>query len=167
MPIIRPNQVWSTDITYAQVNGHKAYIIAIIDWFSRMVLVHRTVNTMDAYYCEELLHEAVAKYGKPEIFNSDQGSQFTSRQFTDALKRYNIRISMDGKGRCRDNARMERFWWALKYENILLYSYESLKELRDSVEQYVKFYNQERRHSALGYQTPKTMYRAGGGGRAA
>lgn len=156
--IIRPNQVWSTDITYTKVNGHKAFVIAIIDWFSRMVLAHCTVNTMDTYYCVKLLHEAVGKYGKPEIFNSDQGSQFTSRCFVDALKSYGIRISMDGKGRCRDNARMERFWWALKYEDLNLHCYESMQELRAGVDRYVEFYNKKRIHSALKYQTPENIY---------
>lgn len=159
--IIRSNQVWSTDITYTKVNGQKAYVLAIIDWFSRKVLVHRTVNTMDAYYCVELLHEAVKKYGRPEIFNSDQGSQFTSTEFTSALKSYGIRISMDGVGRCRDNARMERFWWALKYEDLLIRCYESMQELSAGIDRYVEFYNRERIHSALNYQTPEMVYESG------
>lgn len=156
--VVRRNQVWSTDITYTKVNGSKAYVIAIIDWFSRMVLVHRTVNTMDACYCVDLLHEAVAKYGLPEIFNSDQGSQFTSLEFTKALKDYGIRISMDGRGRCRDNARMERFWWSLKYEDLLIRCYESMEDLRAGVDRYVRFYNTERLHSALGYKPPLNIY---------
>ena len=165
--IERINQVWSTDITYTKVNGNKAFVIAIIDWHSRMVLAHKTVNTMDTYHCIEVLEMAISKFGKPEIFNSDQGSQFTSKAFTDELKKRGIRISMDGRGRCRDNARMERFWWSLKVENLYINSYQSMEELRNAVNQYVQFYNTQRLHSSLGYRTPSEVYRTSNKGKVA
>ena len=162
LPITRPNQVWATDITYTAVDGHRAFVIAIIDLFSRKVLAYNVVNTMDTVHCIETLELAISKYGKPEIFNSDQGSQFTSKEFTDVLKNGGISISMDGKGRCLDNAKMERFWWALKYENIKIMDYLSLKQLRLGVQSYVNFYNLRRPHTALGnvgdYITPDEAY---------
>lgn len=158
VPITHCNQVWSTDITYSKVNGHSAYVIAIIDWYSRLVLVHKTVNSMDTYHCIELVELAIKQFGVPEIFNSDQGSQFTSKGFTDTLNRHGIQISMDGRGRCRDNARMERFWWSLKVENLWIHSYSSMAELRCGVEEYIKFYNTKRLHSALEYKTPVQVY---------
>jgi len=161
-PITRPNQVWATDITYTAVAGNRAFIIAIIDLFSRKVLAYNVVNTMDTVHCIETLNLALAKYGKPDIFNSDQGSQFTSNDFTEILKNGGISISMDGRGRCLDNAKMERFWWALKYENIKIMDYVSLAQLRLGVQSYVNFYNSRRPHTALGavgdYITPDETY---------
>jgi len=154
----RPNQVWSTDITYTAVAGHRAFVIGIVDWFSRKVMAYSVVNTMDAFHCVDTLRMAVERFGKPEIFNSDQGSQFTSNEFIDELKSYGIRISMDGRGRCLDNAKMERFWWALKYEDIKIKEYVSLPQLRFGVQHYVIFYNVQRIHSALQYKTPDEVY---------
>lgn len=158
LDINRPNQVWATDITYTAVTGGRAFVIAIIDLFSRKVMAYNVVNTMDAEHCVETLNTALRRYGCPEIFNSDQGSQFTSDSFTNELKKRNIRISMDGKGRCLDNAKMERFWWALKYEDIYLSEYQSLTQMRLGVQSYVNFYNSKRIHSALGWKTPDEAY---------
>lgn len=158
LKIERPNQVWATDITYTAVAGHRAFVIGIIDLFSRKVVAYNVVNTMDAYDCVETLQTAVERFGVPEIFNSDQGSQFTSSEFITELRGYNIRISMDGRGRCLDNAKMERFWWALKYEDIKLEEYVSLPQLRFGVQHYVNFYNTQRLHSALRYHTPDEAY---------
>lgn len=152
------NQVWSTDITYTAVNGRRAFVIGIVDWFSRKLMAYNVVNTMDAFHCVETLRMAIERYGRPEIFNSDQGSQFTSNEFIAELERLGIRISMDGCGRCRDNAKMERFWWALKYEDIKIKEYVSLPQLRFGVQHYVNFYNAQRLHSALHYQTPDEVY---------
>ena len=159
LTIDHPNQVWATDITYTTVSGSRAFIIAIIDLYSRKVLACNVVNTMDVEHCMETLETALQKYGGTEIFNSDQGSQFTSRAFTETLKKHNIRISMNGKARCLDNAKMERFWWALKYEDIKLKEYTSLPQLRRGVQQYVNFYSTRRIHSALDYKTPDAVYR--------
>lgn len=158
LKIERPNQVWATDITYTAVAGHRAFVIGIIDLFSRKVMSYKVTNTMDAYHCVETLQDGIKRYGCPEIFNSDQGSQFTSSEFTDVLKAHGIRISMDGRGRCLDNAKMERFWWALKYEDIKIKEYVSLPQLRFGVQHYVNFYNTKRLHSALRYQTPDETY---------
>jgi len=153
-----PNQVWSTDITYTAVDGRRAFVIGIVDWYSRKLMAYNVVNTMDAFHCVETLKMAIDRYGKPEIFNSDQGSQFTSAEFIAELRQRGIRISMDGRGRCRDNAKMERFWWALKYEDIKIKEYVSLPQLRFGVQHYVNFYNTQRIHSALQYKTPDEVY---------
>ena len=137
--------------------GHRAFVIAIVDLYSRKNMAYSVVNTMDTLHCVETFQLAVSRYGVPEIFNSDQGSQFTSREFTDELKKLGIAISMDGRGRCRDNARMERFWWALKYEDIKLKDYVSLPQLRRGVQSYVNFYNGRRLHSDLGDLTPDSV----------
>ena len=134
--IDHPNQVWSTDITYTAVNGNRAFVIAIEDWFSRKLMAYNVVNLMDAFHCVETLRMAIERFGTPEIFNSDQGSQFTSEEFISELQKHNIQISMDGRGRCRDNAKMERFWWALKYEDIKIKDYVSLPQLRFGVQHY-------------------------------
>jgi putative transposase len=159
--VTRPNQAWATDITYTAVNGCRAFVIAIIDLFSRKALAYTVVNTMDTFHCIEVLNMALRRYGRPEIFNSDQGSQFTSSEFIAVLREHNIRISMDGKGRCLDNAKMERFWWALKYEDIKIKEYVSLPQLRLGVQSYVNFYNTRRIHSALEYKTPDEIYGKG------
>ena len=156
--IERPNQVWSTDITYTAVAGHRLFVIGIVDWFSRKVLAYNVVNTMDAFHCVDTLKTAIDSYGKPEIFNSNQGSQFTSSEFLTELRNHGIQISMDGRGRCLDNAKMERFCWALKYEDIKIKEYVSLPQLRFGVQHYVNFYNSKRIHSALQYRTPDEVY---------
>ena len=158
LEVERPNQVWSTDITYTAVAGHRAFVIGIVDWFSRKVMAYNVVNTMDAFHCVDTLRMAVERFGKPEIFNSDQGSQFTSAEFVGELRNYGVQISMDGRGRFLDNAKMERFWWALKYEDIKIREYVSLQQLRFGVQHYVNFYNTKRIHSALQYKTPDEVY---------
>jgi putative transposase len=133
-------------------------VIGIVDWFSRKLMAYNVVNTMDAFHCVETLRMAIERFGKLEIFNSNQGSQFTSDEFIEELQQHNIQISMDGRGRCRDNAKMERFWWALKYEDIKIKDYVSLPQLRFGVQHYVNFYNTRRIHSALQYKTPDEVY---------
>jgi len=152
------NQVWATDITYIKLNGSFVYLAAILDLFSRKVLAWRISNTCDADFCVEALQEAIDIYGVPEIFNTDQGSQFTGEKFIAKLNEHNIKISMDGKGRALDNVYVERLWRSLKYENIFLHDYRSLKELKGGVKLYFKFYNAERYHQSLNYQTPDEIY---------
>ncbi len=158
MEIVSTNQVWSTDITYIRLNGAFVYLTAIIDIYSRKVLTWRLSNTLDTSFCIEALNEALCKYGKPIIFNTDQGSQYTSKEFTGVLKKNNIKISMDGKGRALDNVYIERLWRSLKYENIFLSEYRSMKELKQSVDKYFEFYNSERFHQSLDYSTPNDIY---------
>ncbi len=158
LEITHPNQVWATDITYTAVNKQRAYVIAILDLFSRKVLSYGVFNTMDTEHCIEVLKEAVRRFGGSEIFNSDQGSQFTSAAFVKELREQGIKISMDGKGRCLDNAKMERFWWSLKYENIYLSDYKSLVQMRRGIQSYVNFYNARRLHSALDWATPDKVF---------
>ena len=156
--IIRKNQVWSTDITYIKMVKGFCYLTAVIDWHSRMILSYQVSNSMSVDFCIEALEEALSKYPQPEIFNTDQGSQFTSKEFTEILLERKIQVSMDGKGRATDNAIIERFWRAIKYEDIYLKKYESIKEVKHGVKIYVDFYNQVRQHSALNYQTPFEVY---------
>ncbi len=152
------NQVWATDITYIKQNGAHVYLVAILDLYSRKVLAWRLSNTQDAGFCVEALREAIEIYGTPEIFNTDQGSQFTGDKFINALKASDIRISMDGKGRALDNVYVERLWRSLKYENIFLNDYRNLKELKGGIKLYFEFYNTERYHQSLEYQTPDEVY---------
>jgi putative transposase len=156
--ITRPNQVWSTDITYIPMAHGFVYLIAVVDWFSRRVLSWRLSITMDVSFCIEALEEAISQYGKPDIFNTDQGSQFTSEAFTGRLKQEGIDISMDGKGRWCDNVFVERLWRSLKYEHVYLYAYESVAEARSKIGRYLEFYNTSRPHSSLGAQTPDQVY---------
>ncbi len=158
LAITRCNQVWSTDITYIPMARGFVYLVAVVDWFSRRVLAWQLSITMDASFCIEALEEALNKYGKPEIFNTDQGSQFTSEAFTGRLKREGIAISMDGKGRWCDNVFVERLWRSLKYEHVYLYAYESVSEARSKIGGYFEFYNGQRPHSSLGAQTPDQVY---------
>lgn len=158
LTINRPNQVWATDITYIPLARGFAYLVAIMDWHSRRVLSWRLSNTFDASFCVEALQEAVSRFGPPEIFNSDQGSQFTSTDFTDVLLESGVKISMDGKGRCIDNVFVERLWRSLKYEDVYLKAYTNLIEARAGIDRYFRFYNTRRRHQALGYQTPVAFY---------
>jgi len=153
-----PNQVWASDLTYLRLPGGFIYLVAILDLFSRKVLSWRLSNSMDPAFCVAALEEAIERYGEPAIFNTDQGSQFTSDAFVDVLKRHSIEISMDGKGRALDNVYVERLWRTLKYEDIYLKSYETMAQMADGVERYFQFYNEERFHQSLDYRTPDEMY---------
>lgn len=156
--IDRPNQVWATDLTYIPMARGFVYLVAVMDWYSRKVLSWRVSNTLDVNFCVDALEEAIERYGAPEIFNTDQGSQFTSKEFTDVLKDNDIRISMDGKGRWVDNVFVERLWRSVKYEEVYLKAYDSLKAARASLGRYFTFYNTERRHQSLDRQTPDGVY---------
>jgi putative transposase len=156
--IVHPDQVWSTDITYIPMAHGFLYLVAIIDWFSRYVLAWRLSNTLDPLFCIEALDEALSGSRKPEIFNSDQGSQFTSKAFTDRLKADNITISMDGRGRCFDNIFIERLWRSVKYEEVYLHAYENGIEAHSRLGWYFPFYNTERIHQSLNYRTPSEVY---------
>jgi putative transposase len=158
LDIVRPNQVWAADICYVPMARGFVYVVAIMDWYSRKVLAWRISNTMDADFCVEALEEAMRRYGAPEIFNTDQGAQFTSEAFTGALKMAGIRISMDGKGRWVDNVFVERLWRSLKYEEVYLKAYETVAEARHGMANYFRFYNRERRHQGLNRQTPDQVY---------
>lgn len=161
MTIDRADHVWCADITYIPVQRGFLYLIAIMDWATRRVLAWRLSNTMDASFCVEALNEATAKYGKPEIFNTDQGSQFTSFEFTGALKDAGIAISMDGRGRCMDNIFIERLWRSLKYEAIYLHEMTDGFVAERVIGEWMRFYNTERPHSALGGATPAEAYVSG------
>lgn len=158
MNIWLPNQVWAADITYIKLLGGNVYLVAIMDLFSRKVLSWSISNTLDAEFCISALNNAIEFYGIPAIFNTDQGSQFTSDAFTGVLQRYGIRISMDGKGRAIDNIYVERLWRSLKYEDIYLNDYCSMEELKLGLKKYFNFYNTERFHQSLGYGTPDEIY---------
>jgi putative transposase len=159
LPIMRPNQVWAMDITYIPMARGFVYLAAVIDWFSRKVLAWKLSITLDTAFCIEAVEEALAKYGKPEIFNTDQGSQFTSVAFTDLLKANEIAISMDGKGAWRDNVFVERLWRTIKYEEVYLRAYANVAEARASLGRYIDgFYNTRRPHSSLGRLTPDEAY---------
>lgn len=157
----RVNQVWSTDITYIRLAQGFVYLVAVMDWFSRYVLSWRLSLTMELDFCVEALKCALRR-GRPEIFNSDQGSQFTSEKFTGELEARQISISMDGRGRCMDNIFIERLWRSLKYEEVYLKDYETVTEARTGIERYFRFYNQERLHQSLDYRTPAAIYLAKG-----
>jgi putative transposase len=156
--VARPNQVWSTDVTYIRLEHGFAYLVAVIDWYSRKVLAWRLANTLETGFCLEALTEALDEYGTPEIFNTDQGCQFTSAGFTGVLKAHDIRISMDGKGRALDNIFVERLWRSVKYEDVYLKHYDTMREARDGLTLYFRFYNLERPHQALNDQTPSKAY---------
>ena len=156
--IDRSNQVWATDITFIPMARGFVYLVAIIDWYSRKVLSWRVSNTLDASFCVDALEEAWEQYGTPEIFNTDQGSQFTSVDFTGVLKREGIQISTDGKGRWIDNVFVERLWRSVKYEEVYLRAYDSITGARASLGRYFKFYNTERRHQSLDRRTPESVY---------
>ena len=158
LPITRPNQVWAMDISYIPMARGFVYLAAVIDWFSRRVLSWRVSITMDTSFCVEALEEALSQHGKPEIFNTDQGSQFSSEAFTGRLKEEGIQISMDGKGRWADNVFVERLWRSLKYEHVYLHAYESVGDARRKIGSYFEFYNSRRPHSSLGTQTPDQVY---------
>ena len=166
VPVTRPNQVWSTDITYIRLARGFAYLVAVIDWYSRKVLSWRLSNSMDASFCVDCLEDALREYGSPAVFNSDQGSQFTSASFTDVLKREGVAISMDGRGRALDNIFVERLWRNVKHEDVYLKGYANMAELTVGLAQYFAFYNVERPHQSLGYRTPCEVYASGVGGGA-
>jgi putative transposase len=156
--IDRINQVWAADITYIPLERGFAYLVAILDWYSRRVLAWRLSNTLDARSCVEALREAIDRFGPPEIFNTDQGAQFTAEEFLGVLREHSVKISMDGKGRCLDNVFVERLWRSLKYEEVYLHAYDDMREARQGIGRYLAFYNHERPHQALGYQTPDAFY---------
>jgi putative transposase len=158
LAIERPNQVWAMDITYIPMARGFVYLAAVVDWASRRVLAHRVSISMDAQFCREALEEALARYGTPEIFNTDQGSQFTSVEFIDVLKKRGIRISMDGKGAWRDNVFVERLWRSVKYEEVYLHAYETVSAARAGLARYIDFYNMRRPHSTLDGKTPDEFY---------
>jgi putative transposase len=158
LPITRRNQVWGTDITYIRVNGGFLYLVAVMDWYSRYVLSWELSNTLDNIFCINALERALDEHGQPEIFNSDQGCQFTSNDFTGLLLSKKIRISMDGKGRALDNIYVERLWRSVKYEEVYLSDYQCGRETYEGLNRYLHFYNEGRRHQSLGYRTPQEVY---------
>jgi len=158
MVVERPNQVWAADITYIPMNRGFMYLVAVMDWHSRKILSWRISNTLDTNFCVEAVEEAINRYGAPEIFNTDQGAQFTSNEFTELLKSHKVQISMDGRGRVQDNIFIERLWWTLKYQYLYLWSFNNGTELRQGLCQWFEFYNAERSHQALDNQTPDEVY---------
>ncbi len=161
LEITRPNQVWCADITYLPMRRGFLYLVAVMDWASRKVLAWRLSNTMDAAFCVEALREALARFGRPGIFNTDQGSQFTSTDFTDVLRDAGVRISMDGRGRWMDNVFIERLWRSLKYECVYLNAFETGSELRNGLGRWISYYNGQRPHSRFAGQTPDEVYGRG------
>jgi putative transposase len=164
--VTHPNHVWGIDITYVRLAHGFVYLVAIMDWYSRKVLAWRISNTMDVSFCIDCLEDAIQTYGAPEIFNSDQGSQFTSDVFTNILKQHQVTISMDGRGRALDNIFVERLWRNVKYEDVYLKKYERMSELLIGLTQYFVFYNQQRPHQSLDYLTPDHVYLSAKGGGA-
>ncbi len=158
--INKSDMVWCTDITYIRLTHGFVYLVAVLDWYSRKVLSWEISNTIDVHFCVSALERAMRKYGKPEIFNTDQGSQFTSEKFTGKLLKENIRISMDGKGRALDNVIVERFWRSLKYDEVYLKDYNNMKECREGISAYIEKYNSFRPHSSVGGITPDMAYQA-------
>ena len=152
------NQVWAADITYVPMSRGSMYLVAVMDWHSRKILSWRVSNTLDSEFCTQALQEALDRYGSPEIFNTDQGAQFTSIAFTQILKDRGIAISMDGRGRCQDNIFVERLWWTLKHNYLYLHAFDSGTELREGLAEWVRFYNHERGHSSLDDRTPDEVY---------
>lgn len=157
--VCRVDQVWCTDVTYIPMAHGFVYLVAIMDWYSGRILSWRVSNTLDTTFCIEALEEALSRFGKPEIFNTDQGSQFTAEAFTSVLHGHGVKISMDGKGRYIDNIFVERLWRSVKYEEVYLHAYESVSEARTGLGRYFDFYNRDRPHQALGYQTPEAFHR--------
>jgi putative transposase len=157
--VSRVNQVWCTDVTYIPMAHGFVYLVAVMDWYSRRVLSWRVSNTLDPAFCVEALHEALSSFEAPEIFNTDQGAQFTATAFTDVLHDHGVKVSMDGKGRYIDNIFVERLWRSVKYEEVYLHAYENVAEARTGLARYFDFYNLDRPHQALGYQTPDAFHR--------
>jgi putative transposase len=158
LKISRVNQAWASDITYIPMAHGFLFLVAIIDLYSRRVLAWRLSNSLDTSFCVEALQEALDRYGRPEIFNTDQGSQFTAEDFTSVLLERGVKVSMDGRGRCLDNIFVERLWRSLKYEEVYLYAYETASAARAGIARYFDFFNDERPHAALGYQTPASFH---------
>ncbi|MCK4984175.1 MAG: IS3 family transposase [Desulfobacterales bacterium] len=158
LKIDRPNQVWAADITYIPMSRGFMYLVAVMDWHSRKVLSWRVSNTLDTDFCVQTVEEAISRFGAPEIFNTDQGAQFTSSAFTSLLKDNDINISMDGRGRVQDNIFIERLWWTLKYHYLYLWSFNNGSQLRQGLDQWFRFYSQERSHQALDNMTPDEVY---------
>ena len=158
LTIDRPNQVWCTDITYIRLRGGFVYLVAIMDWYSRKVLSWEISNSLDSSFCVSALERALRLHGTPEIFNTDQGAQFTSHDFTEVLKVHDIKISMDGKGRWMDNVFIERLWRSVKYEDIYIRDYLNVQALREGLSNYFDFYNFQRPHQSLDGLTPSEMY---------
>lgn len=158
LAIERPNQVWAADITYLPMAKGFAYLVAILDLYSRKVLSFRVSNAMSTDFCVEALHEALTRYGAPEIFNTDQGAQFTAEDFTAVLLAKGVRVSMDGKGRWVDNVFVERLWRSVKYEDLYLHAYETVSEVKAALASYFSFYNARRPHQSLEYRTPDERY---------
>jgi putative transposase len=158
LTIDRANQVWAADITYIPMARGFMYLVAVMDWHSRKVLSWRISNTLDADFCVEALHEALNRYGTPEIFNTDQGAQFTSDVFTTFLQSRDVSISMDGRGRCQDNIFIERLWWTLKYHYLYQWTFENGSDLRTGLKNWFEYYNHERFHQALDDLTPDEVY---------
>jgi len=158
LKIDRPNQVWAADITYIPMSRGFMYLVAVMDWHSRKVLSWRVSNTLDTDFCVQAVEEAISRFGAPEIFNTDQGAQFTSSAFTSLLKDNDINISMDGRGRVQDNIFIERLWWTLKYHYLYLWSFNNGSQLRQGLDQWFRFYSQERSHQALDNMTPDEVY---------
>jgi putative transposase len=158
LTIDRPNQVWAADITYVPMAHGSMYLVAVMDWYSRKVLSFRLSNTLDADFCVDALSQAIEHHGQPEIFNTDQGAQFTSEQFTGTLKRAGVTISMDGRGRAMDNIFIERLWWTVKYHYLYLHAFDSGSDLRRGLMQWFKFYNSRRPHQGLDDMTPDEVY---------
>lgn len=156
--VTRPNQVWASDITYIRTEGGFVYLTVVLDWFSRRVLAWRLSNTLDSSFCVEALEEALRRYGTPAIFNTDQGSQYTSEAFTSVLLDHEVQISMDGKGRALDNVFVERLWRSVKYEDVYLKGYATMKEVKTGLKEYFRFYNHERLHQGLDDRTPDEVY---------
>lgn len=158
LTILKPLQVWSTDITYIRVKNGFVYLVAVMDWFSRFVLSHRLSNSMETSFCLEAFEEAISAYGRPEIFNTDQGVQFTSQEFVNQVIEKGIQFSMDGRGRALDNVFVERLWRSVKYEDVYLRDYQDVKETRLGLKNYFEFYNIQRPHQSLGYKTPYEVH---------
>ena len=158
LPITESNQVWAMDITYIPMARGFVYLTCVMDWYSRKVLSSRISITMDVEFCVAAVNEAIAKYGSPQVMNTDQGSQFTSQAFIQLLKNHHIQISMDGKGAWRDNVFVERLWKTIKYEHVYLHAYDSVSEAKSKIEHYLKFYNQRRPHSSLDGLPPDQVY---------
>jgi putative transposase len=158
LAIDRPNQVWAMDITYLPMKRGFVYLAVVLDWATRRILSFRLSNSLTTDFCIEAVEQAIAKHGRPDIFNTDQGCQFTSSDFVGLLKSHGIQISMDGKGCWRDNVFVERFWKTIKYEEVYLHAYESVSQARHSLSSYIAFYNTRRPHSSLDGQTPDTAY---------
>jgi putative transposase len=156
--LLGPLEVWSTDITYIGLPNGYVYLVAVIDWFSRLVLSYRLSNSLEASFCLEAFEEAIEHHGRPKIFNTDQGSQFTSQEFVNAVLRKDIRFSMDGRGRALDNIFVERLWRSVKYENVYLQDYQSVLEAKKGLGQYFQFYNTQRPHQSLEYKTPYEVH---------